>query len=222
MQKYALVFTGTDPAFSAGMDLGELRTLSDQFKVGQQEIVWDGALKGRATHRARLPAGQAQHHRRQRRCGRQWSGFLERVRLGGRVVPGANRLHRNETRHPGHVVLHLTRLVGERVAGYLLLTGELIAAQRAMAIGLVNDVVAPDELIETALGWADMIATNGPKAEATTKSLPCRFSGQATAMGMTEYVGAPHVTDETRDSLKAFFNREPVTWIPKSRADPQT
>jgi enoyl-CoA hydratase/carnithine racemase len=46
MQKYALVFTGTDPAFSAGMDLGELRTPFDQFKVGQQEMVWDGALKG--------------------------------------------------------------------------------------------------------------------------------------------------------------------------------
>jgi enoyl-CoA hydratase/carnithine racemase len=120
------------------------------------------------------------------------------------------------------VVLHLMRLVGERVARYLLLTGELIPARRAMAIGLVNEVVAPDKLIETALGWADMIATNGPKAEATTKSLLCRFSDQATAMGMTEYVGAPHVTDEARDSLKAFSNREPVPWIPKSRADPQT
>ena len=39
------------------------------------------------------------------------------------------------------VVLHLMRLVGERVSRYLLLTGELIDAQTAQQIGLVNRVV---------------------------------------------------------------------------------
>lgn len=66
--------------------------------------------------------------------------------------------------------------------------------------------------METALAWADAIATNAPKAEATTKSLLCRFSGLAVAMTMTEYTGAPHITDECRAGLEAFFDKKPVPW----------
>jgi enoyl-CoA hydratase/carnithine racemase len=110
------------------------------------------------------------------------------------------------------VILHLMRLVGERIARYLLLTGELVSAERCKALGLINEVVPAANLMETALTWADAIATNAPKAEATTKSLMCRFSGQAIAMSMTEYTAAPHITDESRAGLEAFFEKKPVPW----------
>jgi len=91
----------------------------------------------------------------------------------------------------GMVILHLMRLVGERVARYMLLTGELVTADQAKALGLINKVVTAGELMDTALAWADAIAMNAPKAEATTKSLMCKFSGQAIAMSMTAVYCGP-------------------------------
>ena len=91
-----------------------------------------------------------------------------------------------------------------------------MTADQARALGLINKVVPADQLMETALGWADAIAMNAPKAEATTKSLMCKFSGQAIAMSMTEYTAAPHITDETRSGLESFFDKKPVPWSLKT------
>src|SRR5207253_2249201 len=52
------------------------------------------------------------------------------------------------------VMPHLLRHVGERAARWLLLSGELIAAEEAHRLGLVNEVVAPDLLLPTADTWA--------------------------------------------------------------------
>jgi enoyl-CoA hydratase len=51
------------------------------------------------------------------------------------------------------------------------LTGELIDAQRAESWGLVNRVVPPEALLDTALGLAQTIAANGPLALRMTKDL---------------------------------------------------
>src|SRR5206468_3150255 len=69
------------------------------------------------------------------------------------------------------VMPHLLRHVGERAARWLLLTGELIAADEAQRLGLVNEVVAADLLLPTAETWAGYLAQGGPKALTTTKDL---------------------------------------------------
>ncbi|MGH8582018.1 MAG: enoyl-CoA hydratase/isomerase family protein [Gammaproteobacteria bacterium] len=66
-----------------------------------------------------------------------------------------------------------------RVSRHLLLTGELIDAQTAQQIGLVNRVVPGDQLLDAAVDCATQIALNAPQAEAKTKLLLRRFSGQA-------------------------------------------
>jgi enoyl-CoA hydratase len=58
----------------------------------------------------------------------------------------------------------LTRLVGEGKAMELILTGKLITAQDALAIGLVNDVVAPEELDARVMDTANQIAEKSPIA----------------------------------------------------------
>src|SRR5439155_182908 len=77
------------------------------------------------------------------------------------------------------VMPHLLRHVGERAARWLLLSGELIAAEEAHRLGLVNEVVAPDLLLPTADTWAGYLAQGGPKALTTTKDLLRRCSRQA-------------------------------------------
>ena len=87
--------------------------------------------------------------------------------------------------------------------------------RNAFSAAMINTVVPFDQLMETELAWADAIAMNAPKAEAVTKSLMCKFSGQAISMSMTEYTDAPHITDETHRGLESFFDKKPVPWSVK-------
>ena len=70
-------------------------------------------------------------------------GFPE-INLG--IIPGAGGTQRFQ------------RLVGQTAAKETLLFGEMISAERAYEIGLVNKVVPLDELLSTAKEWADKLA----------------------------------------------------------------
>jgi enoyl-CoA hydratase len=63
----------------------------------------------------------------------------------------------------------LPRLVGRNVAKELVLTGDMITAQRAYEIGLVNRVVPAAELMTTAREIAKKILSRGPVAVRTAK-----------------------------------------------------
>ncbi|ULE33293.1 enoyl-CoA hydratase [Mycobacterium sp. IDR2000157661] len=54
----------------------------------------------------------------------------------------------------------LPRVVGTGVAMDLLLSGRVLPAAEAARLGLVNDVLAPDELVPRALAYAEDIAAN--------------------------------------------------------------
>jgi len=58
----------------------------------------------------------------------------------------------------------LPRLVGKGIAMQLLLTGEMITAQEAYRIGLVNEVLPAGQLIARAEAIAQAIMKNGPLA----------------------------------------------------------
>jgi enoyl-CoA hydratase len=53
----------------------------------------------------------------------------------------------------------------------LALTGELVDAERAYSVGLVNRVVEPGAAVEEALSLAATIAANGPLAVAASKRI---------------------------------------------------
>jgi enoyl-CoA hydratase len=72
------------------------------------------------------------------------------VKLG--IIPGYGGTQR------------LPRLVGRGIAMQLVLTGEMISAEEAHRIGLVNEVVAPAELIPRAEAIAQKIIANAPLA----------------------------------------------------------
>ena len=63
----------------------------------------------------------------------------------------------------------LPRLVGRNVAKELVLTGDMITAQRAYEIGLVNRVVPAADLMKTAREIAAKILSRGPVAVRTAK-----------------------------------------------------
>ncbi|MDX9853422.1 MAG: enoyl-CoA hydratase-related protein [Tenuifilaceae bacterium] len=58
----------------------------------------------------------------------------------------------------------MARLIGKANAMYLILTAEMITAQEAYRMGLVQKVVEPNQLLETATKTAANILSKGPKA----------------------------------------------------------
>lgn len=56
----------------------------------------------------------------------------------------------------------------------ILLTGELLTAQHALEVGLINRVVPAPELMPTALAVAERICENGPMAVRTIKEIALR------------------------------------------------
>src|SRR5215213_7110584 len=64
----------------------------------------------------------------------------------------------------------LTRLVGEGKAMELILTGDIIGAEEAHALGLVNHVVAPEDLEAKTMELANKIAEMSPVALAMAKA----------------------------------------------------
>ena len=58
----------------------------------------------------------------------------------------------------------LPRLVGKGIAMQIVLTGEMITAQEALRVGLVNEVTAPADLIPRAEAIAQKIIANAPLA----------------------------------------------------------
>src|SRR5438876_3344567 len=71
----------------------------------------------------------------------------------------------------GLVMTFLRRQVGERNLREVLLASELFEAERAREIGLVNRVVAQDDLMTEALKFADSALQGAPSAVAQTKRL---------------------------------------------------
>jgi methylglutaconyl-CoA hydratase len=111
------------------------------------------------------------------------------------------------------VMPHLLRHVGERVARYLLLTGELIDAAEALRCGFVNAVVPADQLMDRTMTWAKALAEGGPQALARTKELLHQFSRQAVSIEQAaQGSAAPRLSEECQQGLRAFFAKLRPPW----------
>jgi enoyl-CoA hydratase len=84
---------------------------------------------------------------------------------------------------------HLPRLVGIGRAKRLVFTGERITAQRAMEIGLVDEVVAPEFVLDSAIALARSIAANAP--------LAVRAAKRAINLGMQMSIEEAHQLEAT-------------------------
>jgi methylglutaconyl-CoA hydratase len=207
-----VILTGTGPAFCAGMDLDELRgTLGPD-----SDKVWDDAARLSSLYELiyTLPKPTIAAVNGAAVAG--GAGLVTVCDLAV-SVPDAKFGYPEVRRGlvAAMVLPHLLRLVGERTARWMLLTGELIDGITALRFGLVNQVTAPENLLATADGWVKSLAEGGPKALATTKDLLRRCSRQAVATDELAKASAePRLTDECRGGLAAFFDKKPAPWLP--------
>jgi methylglutaconyl-CoA hydratase len=209
----AIVLTGNGPAFCAGMDLGELQ---ESLSIGGENTpVWDDALRlARVYDRIyRLPKPTVAAVNGAAVAG--GAGLVSMCDLAV-SVPGAKFGYPEVRRGlvAAIVMPHLMRHVGERMARYLLLTGDLIDANEALRSGFINAVVPAEKLLETALGWTRSLAEGGPEGLARTKELLAQFSPQTVSVEeAAKASAAPRLTDECRQGLEAFFAKRPAPWV---------
>jgi methylglutaconyl-CoA hydratase len=211
----AVILTGAGTVFCAGMDLAELAETLDR-KEGSDRV-WDDALRLATLYDLiyTLPKPTIAAVNGAAVAG--GAGLVTVCDLAV-AVPEA-RFGYPEVRRglvAAMVMPHLLRHVGERLARFLLLTGELIDGAEACRTGLVNAVVPAEQLLERALGWAQALAEGGPNALAQTKSLLQQFSRQAVSVEETAKASAaPRLTEECQQGLRAFFAKLPVPWAKK-------
>ncbi len=118
------------------------------------------------------------------------------VKLG--IIPGYSGTQR------------LPRLVGKGTAMQLVLTGEMISAQEALRIGLVNEVVAAAELIPRAEAIAGKIIANGPLAVKYCMEAVHKGMEMSLAEGLryeAALFGVCCATEDKTEGTKAFLEK---------------
>jgi enoyl-CoA hydratase/carnithine racemase len=164
----SLVLTGAGRAFCAGADLGEFKDLTPD----------NAALVER---RSELTMNL---HRVFSQLSKPVVAAINGAAMGGgaglalagdvAIMSETAMLGYPEVKHgivAAIVMANLVRNVGRKAAFELVAGGEPVDAARACALGLVNRVTAPEELLPAAIGVAQKFATVEPLAMAATKQL---------------------------------------------------
>jgi enoyl-CoA hydratase len=110
----------------------------------------------------------------------------------------------------------LPRLVGAGRAHELMLTGRLVDADEAAAIGLVVRVVPDAELLDTALDTARQITANSPFGVWMTKEVMwsnLEVPGLRAAIDLENRTQIlTTFTDDHREAVRAWLERRPPSW----------
>ncbi len=113
------------------------------------------------------------------------------------------------------VMTFLRRQVGERNMRELLFSGDLIDAARAKEIGLVNRVVAPDDLMNEAQKFAASVLQGAPGALAQTKRLVEELWWRSVKEDVDvalKYHMQARESDEAREGIAAFNEKRKPSW----------
>ncbi|MBX7161760.1 MAG: enoyl-CoA hydratase/isomerase family protein [Acidimicrobiia bacterium] len=112
-------------------------------------------------------------------------------------------------------VANLPRLLGEKVAMEMLLTGDPLPAERLHDLGLVNAVVEEGAVFEAALALADRIAANAPLAVRASRAavVEGRDMGAEDRWRLVLDKMMPlYATEDFREGPRAFVEKRAPEW----------
>jgi methylglutaconyl-CoA hydratase len=116
----------------------------------------------------------------------------------------------------GLVMTFVRRQAGERNMRELLLGSELIDAERAKEIGLVNRVVARDDVMSEAEKFAQSVLQGAPGALAQTKQLIDELWWRSVKEDVDlalKYHLQARESDEAREGIAAFNEKRKPKWV---------
>ena len=117
---------------------------------------------------------------------------------------------------PAIVSVFLLRKVGEGRTKQLLLTGDLVGAEEAQRLGLINYVVPADELAGRVEAFAQKLCVeNSTNSLEVTKELVARVQDlplDAALRYAAQQNATARASDDCRRGVGAFLSKEPLTW----------
>ena len=119
---------------------------------------------------------------------------------------------------PAIVSSFLIANIGEKRARDLLLTGRILGAEEAVKLGLVNEIVAPEQLMQRAQTLAAQLLENSPASLQATKKLLSSYTREQLDRQVKQAVQANagiRQTADFKEGITAFLEKRRPTWIGK-------
>lgn len=206
-----LVVTGQGRAFVAGADIAEMRQMSsleaEEFSLlGQCIFAKLAALTQpsiAAINGFALGGGLELALACDLRVASEKAKFGQ-PEIGLGIIPGFGATQR------------LPRLIGVAQAKELLFTGTTITATEAAAVGLVNRLVAPEELLDVALDLAAKIAKQSTIILRKLKTAVDVGLTMSLADGLNEEAkqfAACFATQDQKEGMAAFLEKRPAKFL---------
>lgn len=133
-------------------------------------------------------------------CSDQTKFAFPEIGLG--IIPGGGGTQR------------LPRLIGKNYAKEMIYFGEMIDAQKALDIQLVNKVVPTEEVVAAAIEWAEKLAKKPPISLRMAKEVieeGMQVDLDTGLMLETKAFGVVHATEDRREGMNAFKEkRKPI------------
>jgi enoyl-CoA hydratase/carnithine racemase len=201
----AVVLTGSGDAFSAGGDIESFDRLKDLADYRAQLQLVENAFH--SIERAELPVIAAVN-------GIAYGGGTEIILFCDFVVASEQaRFAFREIRvglQPGYGLVRAPATIGAQWTKYLALTGNVIDAQKALAIGLVQELTPHADLLPKALEIAQRIAANPAIAVRVGKRFVNRHQGADGLRETLEPTALLFSTPDHKEGVSAFLQkREP-------------
>jgi enoyl-CoA hydratase len=160
----AVIVFGGHEIFCAGDDMAELSTLSaDEAEVSAglcREAV--DALAAVPKPTVAAITGYALGGGLNLALAADWRVAGDNVKVGATEILAG--------RVPQGGTARLARTAGESKAKDLVFTGRFVDAKEALALGLINEMVAPDGVYDAAVAWAKRFLDHSPQALAAAKA----------------------------------------------------
>jgi methylglutaconyl-CoA hydratase len=116
---------------------------------------------------------------------------------------------------PGIVSSYLIANVGEKRARDLLLTGRLFDAEEAYKLGLVTEIVQPEQLMPRALQLAAQLMENSPASLRATKALLSSYTKEQLdrqlEIAIRENAGIRQTAD-FKEGITSFLEKRKPVW----------
>jgi methylglutaconyl-CoA hydratase len=209
-----VVLGGRGPHFSAGADLNWMRRAA---QAGEQENLEDARRFARMLH-ALSNLSKPTIARVQ---GAALGGGTGLAAACDMAVAGSDAVFStSEVKFgiiPAVISPYVLRAIGPRQALRYFQSAERISAERALAIGLVNEVAPVDQLDAAVAALVKPLLAGGPLAQKAAKDLIAAVHGRpidAETLEITaQRIARQRRTDEARDGVSAFLDKRPPAWM---------
>lgn len=112
-------------------------------------------------------------------------------------------------------LLRLPRQIPHHLAMQYILTGDMLGAERAEQLGLVNALSAPGQALTVALEWAEKLSANGPLAMVVAKQVvtESRTWDDAEMFPRQQVLTGPvFASEDAKEGARAFAEKRAPVW----------